>query len=72
MIGNEKRPDITGVSKDAKNWPGPGHHILTGSIEMTKGSKIGTGQRSQIGGGNKLNTPGPGNYSVNINATRAE
>ena len=70
-IGNEKRPDITGVAKDAKNWPGPGQHGFSGSISLNKGSKIGTGQRSQIGGGG-LKTPGPGNYSINVNATRAE
>ena len=46
VIGNEKRPDITGTSKDAKNWPGPGQHGFSGSISMNKGSKIGNGQRS--------------------------
>lgn len=72
MIGNEKRPDISGVSKDSKNWPGPGQHLVNSSIELNRGSKIGTGQRSQIGGNNKLKTPGPGNYSININSTKAE
>lgn len=39
---------------------------------MNKGSKIGTGQRSQIGGSKRNYTPGPGNYSINVSATRAE
>ncbi len=71
-MGKEKRPDITGGAKGTKDWPGPGQHNTGSSIQMNKGAKMGTGQRSTIGGGKKLNTPGPGNYSYNVSATRIE